>query len=292
MKKVLIVICAITLVCSSMFSLPAYGLDSEEIPTDLDVKIITNQIIELLNNSFNDEMPRLITEKDVDFSKAYKFYIETNIFKVESNNIDEVILELEKGDYIFEVPIFFENGDTCILNLQRALPLDEKAKEVMTDEMISEYKENEWCISAISFYLKAEQPFVDYYEMAGQADAEEKPIFIGGLPFFNAPIAIYADTSKNISKVVPLIPDAVEWDVLDIPIQSSFDYAKVKELVNSIEYVPNNLIGGGVGGNDIFVDDIANIPAQLFFQLMAIVIILAIVILATIIIKKRKNKSE
>ncbi|MCL1913977.1 MAG: hypothetical protein FWG10_08915 [Eubacteriaceae bacterium] len=73
-----------------------------------------------------------ITSCDIDFSDGYQIYVGTDIFVVGASNLRDLKGMLEKGTYIFEVPV---NVGECtfVVNISRLLPGTEERYALLED---------------------------------------------------------------------------------------------------------------------------------------------------------------
>lgn len=264
MKKIgkAAVLLVASLMILMMCSISVYGTDFDEstysLPPDMDTAQLSERIVSDVNSCFGDELPHLIGDSDVDFSKAFKIYIDTNIFAQETNNYDEVRNILEKGTYIFEVPIYFDNGDVYVVNIARNNPMTPEAYELMTEEMVDEYEPTvgEWSINAIFQYLADENPFPDYYaSLKDEIDARgSKPLLVGSLPYFRFAVAIFPDDKGNLDRIYPYAQAlGGDWygnlGLKKEDAAQGFDYLTVKNAINANPPKYDDTGGGGSGSN-------------------------------------------
>lgn len=249
-----IMVTVIFLTCSAS-AFAAEINNQTKLPSDMDTKKLTGEIVDMMNNgTFSKEIPRQIDSKDVDFSKAFKIYIDTDIFALKTNNFNEVQATLEKGTYIFYVPIYFENGDVYLFDICRPNPLPSNANELMTPEMIKEYQSTvgKWSVIGMEQYLAKENPFPDYY--ASLKSVIDKsgtlPLLVGSLPYFRLVVAVFPDKEGNIDELYPYTPAAVDWERLGLDqkkVGEGYDYNTVKEAINANPPRNDGLNGGGGG---------------------------------------------
>jgi hypothetical protein len=254
-KNVLRIVLVAILALSLSSSTSAFAdTDNEDFfPNDLNADIVSQLSVDAINNDFMEELPYKLTVDDVDLSKAYKIYVDTNIFAIETNDFESLRETLDNESvFIFEVPIFLSNGDTYVANLQRNLPLSSTASEVMTDNEITDYEANvgNWVVSVTSQYLAGDSQYIDRYSIIEQESDNEgtMPIFVGGLPYFRHAVAITPDESGNIDKLIVLNPGIVLWQDLGKDEGTSFNYSEIKDYINSHPEVIDPELTGGFGG--------------------------------------------
>jgi len=258
MKRFLLVV--IIIIWFSLFGLPAFASGPDfigvEMPDDMDIEELTENILVLVN-AISNEQPREITPEDIDFFLAYRIFIDTDIFELNVNTFSELNNVLnETSDHIYEIPIFLENGDVYVANLQIRLPLRDDVRHLLTQDQIDEHERTvgKWVVSAIFQYLAWDVPFVDYYEIVSDVIEEtgSLPIFVGSLQYFVRAVAIFPDESGNIGKLIPLSPLNVNWSGLrgfrDKFDQNGWlDYNEIKNYITrNPENIDPNLTGGAV----------------------------------------------
>ena len=211
-----------------------------------DTEEMKEEIVNFINSSYYGEIPYSLTTDDIDFSGAYKIFVDTNIFEIPTNNYDELLSILEAESVrIYEVPVFFDNGDVYVANLQINLPLDKNAYDVMTEGEIKSYLSTvgSWSVSVMSQYSKEDGNYIEYNEML-KSEIEEfgPPILVGSLPYFRDAVALFRNPDGNIGKVVPLNPSLVEWDKLFLKENANInDYAQLKASIKraaSVKFIP------------------------------------------------------
>jgi hypothetical protein len=228
---------------------PTYASAREvEIPSDMDVAALQQEIIQSLNGD-GYGLSRIVTENDVDFTKAYKVYVGVDVFSLETIGHGELKAELEKVDGVFMVPVYMDD-QTFLVTVSRKPPFDhESVKNVLTEDEIArqESRVGTWVIPVISTY---EDAHFDYYDIAAKRTGiyDRLPLLVGGLPYFHYPVAIYPDDEGNLATMTVINPATAPWETLGIErpgedAEFVFDYEYVKEKVNS---APPE--GGDMGG--------------------------------------------
>ena len=206
-----------------------------ELTDEVDAALISDEIVEFVNGSIAaDEFAFSITKDDFDLADAFVFYVDTNIFKVKTNNISKVEKVLSNGDYMFEVPIYLTSG-TYMVDISKGLPVSDEAKKLLSDEEILdlESKVGKWKVQGGGFYEGEHKDYVaEVRTIVNDENAE--PIFVGGMPYFREPVALVSDKDGRIDKLVPLFPGAIQWEQLKMESEEGdvvFDYVQLKEHV-------------------------------------------------------------
>jgi len=247
---------------------------------------------------YSDDFPRELTIADIDFSGAYKIFVAYNIFELDINNYVEVIEILENNSVIiYEVPIFFENGDVYVANIQRAFPIDEGAKEIFSEDELAEYEQRagNWVVSVMSQYLADDAPFFDFYGIVQDSinATGVSPIFVGGLPYFRNAVALFPDENGDVGRLIPINPPAFIWHDLsafkdEYLLKGWLDYSRVKEYIRAhpLEVDPD-LSGGGSGSFLSDVPDTATFSGWIIIA--ALFGFLVMVTFVTVILKKTRR---
>ena len=281
-RKISIVVFALLMLC---FLLPsfAYAMPYEtEWPDDLDQEYISNTIVDFINQCYPNELSREVTKDDIDFSKGYKFYVGTNIFELETNDLEEVKTEMEKGTIVYELPVNID-ADTVVANIQRVPPATKTGLAMMEDPEGYAAKVGTWDVSAIFGYFPPETQFSDYYTVARDVSGIEDrvPLLVGGLPCFTRAVALYADDNGNLDKLVTISPGMVDWESLGMERQGGnrvLDYAEVKSIVQSLPPTlqDDDLSGGYGAGARHDPERQSSVPAVMLAILAAAVIAAAV----------------
>ena len=265
-------------------------------PEDMDVEYIVERIVAITNGHI-DSLERMVTREDIDLSGAYKIYLE-NVFNLPVTDFNDVKEILEKGVYIFEVPIKI-GENTYVANLQLVGPVDDRdeALRLLGAEWLADYEKRvgTWDVSVVYAYL-ADSPFKDYYETASNISNIRgiQPLLVGGLPGFRMLVAIYPDESGNMSIIVPTVNDVVQWDALGMSRSEyegkALDYATIKEAVQRLP--PSDGRTGGSSGDAAIVPARGGADSMLSGTrvVVAISVVLCAIVVFGIVIRKRRNK--
>lgn len=244
--------------CAMIFLFPVFAsgaTHATELPEDMNQAYIIEKAVDFTNKHFSEELSRLVTKDDVDLSAAYKIYVDTDIFSLETNSFREVLDKLEEGAYIFELPLYI-GKDTYIVNISQVLPVPETDYATMADPEGYRAKVGTWDIPGVGGYFPPETVFEDYYKIARDVSGitDRTPLLVGSLPCFTRAVALYPDDNGNINKLVTLSPYNVNWEALGLEPQEHnvvLDYAEIKKIVNALpKNVPDDEVGGSGAGFD------------------------------------------
>jgi hypothetical protein len=300
-SRIFIIIAGLLLMCS-VASIPIFAIDTDALNIDENEQI--KAILITVNDVYSEaDGGGNITVDDVDFSKAYLIYTDTNtnIFHMPTNNQDEIrnALELDSAPLLVELPIFLDNGDVYILGLAKGYNLGERMRKYMSDEEVAEAKNRaEWHISMYGFLKYGVDTFEDYREIAKSVSGitDREPFFVSNLWGFRGLSALYSDDEGNFVKLVPINVGArstgefpkilsrltdpppelkdgsypIRMDVLRTYI-AGFEYEVIKQAVN------NSAVFGGLG-------------VDAFVVIIVTILIATIVVLVFVISRKRERK--
>ncbi|MDR1067649.1 MAG: hypothetical protein LBL36_00180 [Clostridiales Family XIII bacterium] len=301
-KYVSIVIIAISLFLTTSFSFAdsSSSKNVDMFPSGFDKEYVINDMVNWLNDTYRGDEGITTTKKDIDLSKAYKIYVDTDIFTLKSNKYDDIVAALEKGTYFYFVPIFDKDA-TYLVNVQYYKPLSADAKKILTEEEIADYnsKVGKWAVVGIDQY-DDESPFRDYYTTAAKATGnnKEKPLLIGSLPYFRDVVALYSDGNGNAGSIVPIIPELMETELLGLNVaekSKAYQYGDIKEKVAYAKKIDpdrnENLIGGSSGINETPNRELDNASGLPLVKTIGFVIVgIALISVAVVLILIRRGR--
>ena len=240
MKKLLV--CMLSLVMTFAFLATAFAADFSD-NAESDLKSISNEIVTTVNELYGDEN-NIITAADIDYKKAFKVYVDTDVFKLSTNNASE----LESGNYIYVLPISTNNG-TIVANIQKGLPLNDNARAVLTKEEQQEVlsKVGQWVVSSVAFYNSGDTRY-DYsnslYNKVG--DIPDGTMLVGSLPIFHDVVALIPGDDGMVESLVPVTESTYEAEQISKAENSSnvYDYQQVKEYASQLPTENSDLAGG------------------------------------------------
>lgn len=237
------------LILSAMFISPVvtFAFDfSGNAETEL--RDISDKIITAVNEVYDDK--GVATVNDIDYSKAYKVYVDTNIFELPTNEVDDIRNTLENGNYIYLVPVSMDNG-TVVVNVQKGLPLSNNAKAVLTEKEQQEVLNNvgKWIVSSLTFYENGNGNLSYDYEtilsnMIG--GIPEDTILVGSLPIFQDVVALIPNKDGIVESIVPVAATTIDGELVNYMRKDSkfFDYAKTKDIANNLPEADPDMAGG------------------------------------------------
>lgn len=155
-------------------------------------------------NEFND-VKNEQEQYTIDYGNAVKIYVDTDIFAIRSEKMDDIIDKVKKGKYIWLLQVSGENNKYEV-QIAKGLPLTEEAKSVLTKEEINAIKENtgKWTISLIKeIDINKESYIENIHKQLKDCNIDAaKVVICGGLKHINDPAAIIGD--KEAEAILPL----------------------------------------------------------------------------------------
>lgn len=272
MKKTLIVL-SLFISLMFVFSVVANAADIE----DNFGKTMSEQIVNDVNTLYGIS----ITEKSINYEKAVKVYVDTNIFDLATNNFVEMRKILESGNYVYVLPIYTDSG-TIVITFQRGLPLNSAAKSVLTLEEQNEIITNEghWIISALTIYR--DNAYNEYLTVLTSRieKSPEDVLLVGSLPVFEDVVALVSNDKGSIEQIIPVTNYEYNYSLLVSAEKSDgvYSYSKVKSLYNEHkdEWAFND--EDSAGGTGIVPDDNSTCYIALFGVLFVLVAMTMIVL--------------
>ena len=150
---------------------------------------IAEEVKECIPLYYNDPEKEIPAEIDIDFSRCYKVYVDTEILSLESEA--EIKGKLEESKYIWELFLQID-GEVWTVTIARGLDYDSSNSDVLTEEQKQELKDNagKWTISEIS----AGCNYPDYSDTVSESCKDLKQItdiiLVGNQKGFQQPIGI------------------------------------------------------------------------------------------------------
>ncbi len=244
MKKLLAGLLSMAMIFS--FSVTALAADFSG-SAEADLNGISDKIVTTINECYSDK-GITISEANIDFSQACKIYVDTNVFTVLSNDVEEIKSTLDNGNFIYQLPIQVENG-TILVNLQKGLPLSDNAKNVLTEEEQQQVLDNvgKWTVSSTALYEAGSQAFA-YDSVLAQkvGDIPEGTLLVGSLPIFQDVVALVPNENGVVESLVPLTGTPYSLDEAAVTRSNSeiFDYEQIKEYALNMAEPDSNIAGG------------------------------------------------
>jgi hypothetical protein len=246
-RKILSVI-GITVLIFSV-ALPIYADEGTAgLPPDMNKDKIKSEIAAFINASFfSENLTTRAKPENVNLSTAIKIYVDTNIFELPIKNYDELVLLLEReGNYIFEISAHVGKY-YFIANIQRAKPLTNKTKELISTSQAKAYNDrvNEWMVSAVSEFESKDdyQSYIKRMAVGDISKLNNSSILIGGLPYFHDAVSVSPNSKGEINEIVPTFPETTKWDDLGISDVSTIalNYKSIKKTMNTLPKEEKNI---------------------------------------------------
>lgn len=212
---------------------------SLDLRADIDRSALAGEI----NALYGGELSREVTPEDVDFARAYKIYVGTDIFALPGSGLWEIRAALDYGDRVYLLPVPV-GSKTVMVNLQLGLPLNPDAESTEEERQQILANEGHWFASAFSLYEAGQEP--DYRAALEKALGETPPgtVLVGGLPFFRDTAAVAEWEDRTV--LVPLSDSFDANPLRDLELAPGvYDYAGVKDYVNSLLKTGPALSGKG-----------------------------------------------
>ena len=273
-----------TLLIVFAFSISAFASDLSS-NVENEVMNISDEIVTVVNEIYENRDIK-VTAEDIDYSKAYKVYVDTNIFRLSTNKADKIKETLETGNYIYLLPIDVSDG-TIVVNLQKGLPLSENSKKVLSLEEQQEVLDNvgKWIVSSVYFYENGNFNF-DYERKLKSLIGviPEDTMLVGSLPIFEDVVALIPNEDGIIESIVPLSTLTKEKDLINYSTKNNsyiYSYKQIKEIANDLPDADPNIAG-----------EAANIETDINYIMIAFSVVLTLVIVAYMFYLKKKKINE
>jgi hypothetical protein len=250
MRKAPLFFLCVALALSGFLGLPAgaFGIEHfAEMPPEMDTEWITQEIVGGIGTA---SLPSgTLTSDDVDLSKAFKFYnvTEAGILDLSSSpRYNDVLQAIGPSTYM-EVPIY-KNGMSFLVILYIGPEVSEESKEKLrqsdpeyAEGMIRRLEEKAGRWSTHGYKQYEDDPHFDYYDdLARRSGITDRvPLLVNGIPYFEGPVALYANDEGLIDLMVPLYGGHnVDWSALGLSPDNSegamLDYETVKEKIAAL----------------------------------------------------------
>lgn len=273
-----------TLLIVFAFSISAFASDLSS-NVENEVMDISDEIVTVVNEIYENRDIK-VTAEDIDYSKANKVYVDTNIFRLSTNKADKIKETLETGNYIYLLPIDVSDG-TIVVNLQKGLPLSENSKKVLSLEEQQEVLDNvgKWIVSSVYFYENGNLNF-DYERKLKSLIGviPEDTMLVGSLPIFEDVVALIPNEDGIIESIVPLSTLTKEKDLINYSTKNNsyiYSYKQIKEIANDLPDADPNIAG-----------EAANIETDINYIMIAFSVVLTLVIVAYMFYLKKKKINE
>lgn len=176
-----------------------------------DILALESEVIRNVNECGpRSEISRDITENDVDYDRAYRVYANSKLFNKRSDKNDDIKEQLQNGHYLWQIPIFIENGTVLVdifKNTRIENDLPEKVKEKLRETL------GQWKVGAMYVHENRTVDFQNTVKeslMAVELDPNDYTYeFVSGLPGIRYPVAIVFDES-NAKYIIPAELEAAQ----------------------------------------------------------------------------------
>jgi len=185
MKKIISVIVVAVLTCS--FTMLCQASDMYDKQAGLEeIEKLSSEILEFVNSGYREVYDgEPAEEKDIDFSKAYKTYVDLDIFQKEKLSEEELEKMIQESPVVWTVPVYYDEA-TCLVEVSKGLPLDKENEDDLTEEQKEQIinAEGKWTVVSCSF----EDGHVDRLEEISSTLKEnhmaegENYVLLGGVP--------------------------------------------------------------------------------------------------------------
>lgn len=182
---------------------PVYGYTIETLDRSADAEEIRgmeNDLLDSVQGFFEFED----MEAFVDYPRAVKIYIDTNIFEYKNLSENNVASILEDTVYLWEVPVKTSEGKYIICTVSRKPPISEETRRELleaggqTEEELGEAIANvgQWTIASAS-YDETQTDYIDTIDgILGEgyhAEDERQLYLLGGTPNMRLPFALFGE---------------------------------------------------------------------------------------------------
>lgn len=167
-----------------------------------DIASIEELSAEILESANNFEADGFHAElSDLAFDDAFKVYIETGILDNPPDNLQELSDLLEQADVVWNVPVYSDDR-VIIVQVSKALPLDEIDQSQLTDDEIAEAAAaaGKWQVVASTLYDEDTNSgdLIDSLSSFNSGNPQYEAFLIGGEPGIQSVIGIITDGSSIV----------------------------------------------------------------------------------------------
>ncbi|MCI8339727.1 MAG: hypothetical protein HFH62_13795 [Lachnospiraceae bacterium] len=195
------------------------SLDMEELVDEKheydQISGLEKEIMQALKEFYKQKTGKSLSNSfKLDFKKAKKIYVDSQIFSLEDTEASKIKKRLKKSKYMWLLPVSI-GKDTYQIHIAKELPLNESVKDMLSTDEIQQIKENEgkWCLSGIELL---ENEKIDYEKKTSEIldnisyDMKNVDIMIcGGLEHVNQPVVLVLNEDEA-EFLIPLYELEVE----------------------------------------------------------------------------------
>lgn len=262
------------------------------------IEELAPEILDMANSFETDGFHAELS--DIAFDDAYTIYVDADIIENQPDDPLELAELLEQADVVWNIPVY-SNNETVIVQVSRALELDEIDQSQLTDDEIAEAAESagKWQTVASTLYDKnADETNItdalsEYSSVSGQYEA----VLVGGEPGIQSVIAVITD-GDSVSGAVSLKRD-ITFDAdkqtrsgnshNEVTLEQSklyplSEFAKAAESLQAeTEAVPESTRGASLAMEE------SNTSSAQFFLAAAVIVVIAA---AAVLILKKIRKAK
>lgn len=169
-----------------------------------DINNLKPEILEMAN-CFNDDGFHAELS-DIKIDEAYCVYVNANILENTPETIEDISELTGEADKVWNIPVV-SNGNTVIVQVSIAKPLDEENMQYLTDEQIEEINKNEGTWQPVASTLYSSSEITQNNFLSAEVDEElYKTVLIGGEPGIQSLLAVILEKDA-VAGVVSLQRD-------------------------------------------------------------------------------------
>ena len=308
MKKNLRNICLllITIVGIIYFPMYIYAYDIETLDESTDLTEIENKESDIINaaEAFFEESSN--QELTIDYSRAVKIYVDTNIY--ENTQMYPTLLRriLGNATYLWEVPVRVSENNYVICTVSRKPPITEEVKKellenkVFTENEIMEAEKQvgQWEIAS-SVYNDNNSDYIDTISSILEEDYNPDDIkqlfLLGGTPNMRLPFALFEENGRY--KILTMEVTTQEGDSAssfsdsifnEVQENSIYDFEDVQGIL-AHKTDETNLGDSGLG---VSKEELQSPKAQNQYMFVVIICLFSIIIVVSGICYYRHRKKQ
>lgn len=254
----LLCLCAAALFCTPV-SAASEGFESlPESEEFAEIADLQDTVLTKLNQIVVSERPNqtiVFTPEDIHWDRAYKLYIETNIFELEDTTPQGIRQALTNENAIWQLPLS-KDGFYCLVDFSISSPLSPEVSENLTEEERQRAidQEGKWISPVVTIQEDASTYRDQFEEILQQNGLDSAPIkmLLGGMSKMRSVSGIAMDGEKVLC-VVPLDPPALTNDPqpktrTPLPTLEKNQVYSFEEMAQVIRSVPEPQSASGIYG--------------------------------------------
>ena len=258
-KNQAIIIAILSMIIFHVSDTYAYSIETLDNNPDLqEISQMEDEILRWAKGAIEDENVDL----QVDYSRAVKIYIDTNIFEQEELTAENLQDTLDNAVYIWEVPVKVSEDRYVIVTVSRALPIDEELQQELLEDGTYTQEELEmelekvgsWTIPTAG-YDETKSDYIGKLDsVLGETFNKEDldmVYLLGGTPKMRQPFGVVCREGKY--QIVTLDVVTGENDISAFSSEDSqelnensiYSFEQVKEAIESMPEVDDESDTGG-----------------------------------------------